>query len=299
MTKYNSIEIKLETITVDFETALINALREIFKNIKIIGCYFHYMQALDRNARKLGFYKEKNRDLLNILKDLGKFPFLFTNDNDIIDNYFKYIKKENKNSEYYNNILDYEIYFKNTWIEYFKNGMLNYNNLEKFRRSNSYLENYNKHIKSVLNPFLLKTKNYKVDWIIFIGFIISEEEYRNKVINNYNKESNIKPIFYNKDENEEEIENSNIDSTKNNKDEGKKLKENSNKIKEIINHNIIESLNEQQKISNLSLLQNMENWIQYDSNSCRYDSFFFIYCNVIYPYIHDFEKTDIIVGLVK
>ena len=59
MTKYNSIEIKLETITVDFETALINALREIFKNIKIIGCYFHYMQALDRNARKLGFYKRK------------------------------------------------------------------------------------------------------------------------------------------------------------------------------------------------------------------------------------------------
>ena len=50
LTKYNSIEIKLETITVDFETALINALREIFKNIKIIGCYFHYMQALDRNA---------------------------------------------------------------------------------------------------------------------------------------------------------------------------------------------------------------------------------------------------------
>ena len=54
------------------------------------------MQALDRNARKLGFYKEKNRDLLNILKDLGKFPFLFTNDNDIIDKYFKYIKKKIK-----------------------------------------------------------------------------------------------------------------------------------------------------------------------------------------------------------
>ena len=73
--------------------------------------------------------------------------------------------------------------------------MLNYNNLEKFKRSNSYLENYNKHIKSVLNPFLLKTINYKINIIIFIGFIISEEEYRNKVINNYNKESNIKPIF--------------------------------------------------------------------------------------------------------
>ena len=39
----------------------------------------------------------------------------------------------------------------------------------------------------------------------------------------------------------------------------KKLKEKSNKINEIINHNIIESLNEQQKISILSLLQNMEN----------------------------------------
>ena len=51
------------------------------------------MHALDRNVRKLGLYKEKILDLLKILKDLGKLYFLFINDNDIIDKYFKYIKK--------------------------------------------------------------------------------------------------------------------------------------------------------------------------------------------------------------
>ena len=134
---------------------------------------------------------------------MGKFPFLYSKDNDIIDKYFESLQKEYYNSNYYKNILDYELYFKNTWTEYFKNGMLNYNKLDRFRRINSYLKNYNKHIKSVLNPFLLKTKNYKIDWIIFLGFLISEEEYGNKVINNYNRESNLKLIIYHIDENKE------------------------------------------------------------------------------------------------
>ena len=54
----------------------------------------------------------------------------------------------------------------------------------------------------------------------------------------------------------------------------------------------------------MSLLKSIENlannkWINYKFNSCRYDSFFFIYCNVIYPYIRDMGKTSYIVSLDK
>ena len=67
--------------------------------------------------------------------------------------------------------------------------MLNYNKLEKYRRSNSYIERYNKHVKTLLKPFIYKNKNSKIDWIFFIGFLIDEENtYRNKYYENLNKD---------------------------------------------------------------------------------------------------------------
>ena len=58
--------------------------------------------------------------------------------------------------------------------------MLNYHNIDKFRRSNSYIENYNRHLKNKLKPFIYKNKNSKIDWIFFFGFLIEEENiYRN------------------------------------------------------------------------------------------------------------------------
>ena len=35
-----------------------------------------------------------------------------------------------------------------------ENGMLNYHNIDKFRRSNSYIENYNRHLKNILQSFI-------------------------------------------------------------------------------------------------------------------------------------------------
>ena len=95
-----------------------------------------------------------------------------------------------------------------------------------------------------------------------------------------------------------------LNNAKNKRNEREKYKKKSNKYKDVINHNIIESLNEQEKLTNLPLLKSTENlannkWINYKFNSCRYDSFFFIYCNVIYPYIRDMGKTSYIISLDK
>ena len=44
----NTKKLELESYSTDFEIALINALGIIFKEVKQIGCYFHYC----KNIRK-------------------------------------------------------------------------------------------------------------------------------------------------------------------------------------------------------------------------------------------------------
>jgi hypothetical protein len=75
-------------------------------------------------------YKFKNQEIIKIIKGLSKIPFIYSKDKDILDKYFKEI------------------------IKYLKNNILNYFNIKKFRHSNSYIENYNKHAKTALRPFI-------------------------------------------------------------------------------------------------------------------------------------------------
>ena len=51
----------------------------------------------------------------------------------------------------------------------------------------------------------------------------------------------------------------------------------------------------QKKIINVNLLKYEEK--SYDTNSCRYDAFFFIYCNVIQPFIEPLDKTENLISL--
>ena len=169
--KYNSIKIKLETISIDFEDALINALQIIFPKVKLIGCFFHYMFNLDKTARKYGLYKFNNNEVRYIIKELGAIPFIYTDDNKIINKTFDILKEKYKFDEGILNLLNnYESYYRYQWIRYIENGMLNYHNIDKFRRSNSYIENYNRHLKNKLKPFIYKNKNSKIDWIFFQDF---------------------------------------------------------------------------------------------------------------------------------
>ena len=43
---------------------------------------------------------------------------------------------------------------KKQWIKYLDNNILIYNKLEKYKRSNSYIETYKRHIKNSLRPFI-------------------------------------------------------------------------------------------------------------------------------------------------
>ena len=61
--------------TVDFEIALINAVKNIFDNIRLIGCLFHYKQNLIKNASVLGLMKKIIRKKLYILL-IVNYPIL-------------------------------------------------------------------------------------------------------------------------------------------------------------------------------------------------------------------------------
>lgn len=72
--------VRPQYISVDFEQALVNALRKKFPHAILIGCYFHFKQALRKQMQKLGF----PRDVIKEAMIPGKLDlFRLVNPNDL------------------------------------------------------------------------------------------------------------------------------------------------------------------------------------------------------------------------
>jgi len=71
------------------------------------------------------------------------------------------------------------------WYYYLENAMLDYSKISKLQRCNSYLENYNKIIKSKIG------NNSKLSWPKFICFFKNQENTYTKKINDMEKTSNL------------------------------------------------------------------------------------------------------------
>ncbi len=78
-----------------------------------------------------------------MLKELLQIPFKIQKDKNIIDNIFKKYEK-------FENINIFKEYFYHQWEGLIKTGILNYAYLTKQQRSNSFIENYNRRIKTEL-----------------------------------------------------------------------------------------------------------------------------------------------------
>ena len=121
------------------------------------------------------------------------------------------------------------------------------------------------------------------------------------MIKNISEETDIIPDQFNyldvdEESNNEKKENKNEKIIFDKKNLKKILKKN------ILEENLINSILSQKNIINDHLLKyeeksNNNYWITYDTNSCRYDAFFFIYCKVIQPFIEPLDKIENLISL--
>ena len=163
ITNNNKIELLIESIVTDSESALINIVEKYFPKVQRISCYFHYTQDLLRNIKIYGLYKNEN--CKNVLKELSLLPFLYKGELNFVLEKLK--KLESLYPKFKNFIENY--FIKNKML-YFKDNSLNYNNIPHDCRTTNYLENYNGYIKNQLG------KNRIINWINFIHFIKKESE---------------------------------------------------------------------------------------------------------------------------
>lgn len=97
-------------MTTDYEKAAMNAIKVIFPNVTIGGCYFHFSQALCKKAKKLNVFKEpSHKRHIALCAALSLVPL------EEVDNGWLYIMEdcptENKN------VCDFNDYFINTWLK--------------------------------------------------------------------------------------------------------------------------------------------------------------------------------------
>ena len=81
------------------------------------------------------------------MKDILSIPFKIQNNENIIDDISK---KYNKDS----NINNFRNYFYKQWENIIKSGVLNYAYASVQQKSNSFIENYNRQIKTELGKYI-------------------------------------------------------------------------------------------------------------------------------------------------
>ena len=173
------------TFTTDFEIALINAFNKVFnkeKNIRHIGCYFHYIQNIRKNTQKNGYTTKKNIEIYNSVMSLCKIlPFKNMKNENLI----KYIEKSL--NKYKNELESFISYFKETWIKYFNDESLSLNNILIKFRTNNCLENFNKQLKYCF-------RNKKIVNILFYIDILKEEVIKHEEYLIEENKKSLKPI---------------------------------------------------------------------------------------------------------
>ena len=280
MNKASKKILNIKTFTTDFEIALYKTFNRVFNSenkIKHIGCYFHFLQNIRKYLQKNGLTSKKNIEIYNAILNICKsLPFKNLKYNALINYISKncYIPKE---------ILDdFLVYFKDQWLQYFNNENLKLNDINiKFRTINS-LENFNRTFKYCFQ------KKSKINIIYYIEILIE------KVIKheNFLIEENRKPL--------ELISNNKLRGKNVEKEDNCKLLFYENISKEILEYDMKKNYEEvimteddtDNNIENCSKGNNLEprflGWIE---NSCRYDTFFYIYCFSIKNEIKDVLKS--------
>ena len=75
LTLENTKNLKVKHITIDFEKGLINAINSVFPDIKLIGCFYHFVRAIKENFKRFNILTIEEYN--TILNDLFFYIFAF------------------------------------------------------------------------------------------------------------------------------------------------------------------------------------------------------------------------------
>lgn len=133
-------KISAKKVTTDYERATKNALAKLYPGIKIISCWFHFCQALAKNAKKIkGFkkYLKQNDAALRVYRKLMCLPLMRA---DNILAAFKMIKEE---ALKLNKILftPFLSYIEDQWMQ--REGPRSISVYLEAERTNNPMESYN------------------------------------------------------------------------------------------------------------------------------------------------------------
>ena len=100
--------LKVKTVLMDFERAAWNAVKKVFPDVKVRGCWFHFCQAIYRKAKNLGLSKafQKKRDVNLLIRQLMNLALM---DVPAIPGLFETLKKVARRAmnEAVNKLIDY------------------------------------------------------------------------------------------------------------------------------------------------------------------------------------------------
>ncbi|ETN03634.1 hypothetical protein PPTG_23761 [Phytophthora nicotianae INRA-310] len=133
-------------VTCDFELALINAVIEQFPTANIVGCHFHWKQALRRKMIELKIPKEQIADAMKS----GKLDVLTVIPaEEVLDKGLRYVRSIIDETETKTKWTAFWKYFVRTWTKRFDMSLWNVsqmrrNNVSMTNRTNNPLEKYNR-----------------------------------------------------------------------------------------------------------------------------------------------------------
>ncbi|XP_071653940.1 uncharacterized protein [Temnothorax longispinosus] len=143
----NVVKIAPDLAIADFEKAEQKALQTIFPNVKVIGCFFHYSQALVHNADKhkiLNPFQRPKKIGLGATKLLISLAFL---PEQLVEEGFKIIDTIIFDDCKY--LQSFFNYYRDTWLNGFKPSLFCI--FKKLHRTNNVSERHNRKLRESLN----------------------------------------------------------------------------------------------------------------------------------------------------
>ena len=128
-------------ISMDFEVSAILALKLMFPDVKIVGCYFHFCRCLWRKAKQFGVTKSKlGRIHVSLCTAMSHLP------QHLLDDGWLYVMGESPNTP---EVTLFNDYFVQTWLQHsvLSSTWSTYN---QSHRTNNMVESWNARIRQII-----------------------------------------------------------------------------------------------------------------------------------------------------